>query len=113
MDEILRDLLVGLAAIGAIFTILYVMLMTRYKERMSLMEKGLTPKEFSNKNATLSATLRFGLLFIGAAIGIMLGNFVAKHFDVPRQGAFIAMIFLFGGIGLIVSYLIEKKDNKL
>ena len=51
MDEILRDLLVSLAAIGAIFTILYVTLMTRYKERMSLMEKGLSPREFSNTNA--------------------------------------------------------------
>jgi len=112
MDEILRDLLVALAAIGAIFTILYVLLMTRYKERMSLMEKGLSPKEFSNTNAAQSATLRFGLLLVGTATGIMLGNFVAKHFDVPSEGAFIAMMFLFGGIGLIISYLIEKRNNK-
>ena len=112
MDEILRDLLVSFAAIGAIFTILYVMLMTRYKERMSLMEKGLSPKEFNNTNAAQSATLRFGLLLVGISFGIMLGNFIAKHFDVPREGAFIAMMFLFGGIGLIISYLIEKRNNK-
>lgn len=112
MDEILRDCLVSIAAIAAIFVILYVILMTRFKERMSLMERGLSPKDFSNRNAVQSATLRFGLLLIGAAIGIMTGNFVATHFDVPPEGAFIAMIFLFGGIGLIVSYLIENRKNK-
>jgi hypothetical protein len=112
MDEILRDLLVSLAAIAAIFGVLYVLLMTRYRERMSLMERGLSPKEFNNKNAVQSATLRFGLLLIGISIGIMLGNFVAEHFNVPRQGAFIAMMFLFGGISLVISYLIEKKSNK-
>lgn len=108
MDEISRDMIVGVAAIAAIFTLIYVLLMTRYKERMALMEKGLSPKEFNNKNAALSATLRFGLLMIGISIGIMLGNFVSRYFDVPRNAAFIAMMFLFGGIGLVVSYLIEK-----
>ena len=112
MDEILRDFLVSFVAIGAIFGILYVLLMTRYKERMSLMEKGLSPNEFNNKSAIQSATLRFGLLLIGTSIGIMLGNFVAAHFDVPRQGAFIAMMFLFGGISLVVSYLLEKRSDK-
>jgi hypothetical protein len=112
MNEILRDFLVSLAAIAAIFGVLYVLLMTRYKERMSLMERGMTPKEFNNKNAIQSATLRFGLLLIGISMGIMLGNFVAEHFDVPRQGAFIAMMFLFGGISLVISYLIEKRTNK-
>src|SRR3569833_77425 len=112
MDEILRDFLVSFAAIGAIFGILYVFLMTRYKERMSLMERGLSPKEFTNKNAIQSATLRFGLLLIGISVGIMLGNFVARHFDVPREGAFIAMMFLFGGISLVVCYLIDKQSNR-
>ena len=113
MDEILRDLLVSIAAIAAVFGILYVLLMTRYKERMALMERGLSPKEFNNKNSVQSATLRFGLLLIGISAGIMSGNFVAKHFDVPRQGAFIAMMFLFGGISLIINYLIEKRSGKL
>jgi hypothetical protein len=112
MDEIIRDLLVSVVAIGAIFGILYVFLMTRYKERMALMDRGLSPKEFNNKNSAQSAVLRFGLLLTGISIGIMSGNFVAKHFDVPREGAFIAMMFLFGGISLIVSYLIEKRSNK-
>ena len=111
MDEIIRDLLVSVAAIAAIFGILYVFLMTRYKERMSLMERGLSPKEFNNKNSVQSATLRFGLLLIGISVGIMLGNFVATHFDVPREGAFIAMMFLFGGISLVISYLIEKSHK--
>lgn len=112
MDEILRDFLVSFTAIGAIAGILYVILMTRHRERMTLMEKGLTPKEFNNSLAVISATLRFGLLMIGIAIGILLGNTVANRMDVPRQGAFSAMMLLFGGISLIISYLIEKSHYK-
>jgi preprotein translocase subunit YajC len=112
MDEILRDFLVSLIAIAAIFGILYVIIMTRHRERMALMSKGLSPKEFNNNPAIISASLRFGLLMIGVAIGILMGNSVASHWDVPRQGAFIAMMLLFGGISLIISYSIEKSQSK-
>jgi len=112
MNEITRDLVVSIAAIAAIFTILYVLLMTRHRERMSLMERGLSPASFNNKNAVQSATLRFGLMLIGISIGILLGNFIAAHVDVPRQGAFIAMMSLFGGLGLVISYLIEKRHDE-
>ncbi len=112
MDEILRDFLVSLIAIAALFGILYVIVMTRHRERMALMDKGLTPKEFNNNPAVVSASLRFGLLMIGVAVGILLGNRVALHWDVPRQGAFIAMMLLFGGISLVISYTIEKSQSK-
>lgn len=109
MDPIFRDCIVSLAAIAAAFGILYVVLQTRHRERMSLLERGLSPTEFNNKSSMLSASLRYGLLSIGIAIGILLGNFAASHFDVPRPGAFMAMVFLFGGISLIVSFLIDRK----
>lgn len=111
MDEILRDTIVSIIAIAAVFGILYVILMTRHRERMTLMDRGLSPKDFNNRSMMLSTTLRYGLLLIGVALGIMLGNTVARHFDVPRQGAFIAMMFLFGGISLVLSYLIEKRKS--
>jgi hypothetical protein len=112
MDEILRDFLVSFIAIAALFGILYVIIMTRHRERIMLMDKGLTPKEFNNNLAVISASLRFGLLMIGVAIGILLGNSVALHWNVPRQGAFISMMLLFGGISLIISYSIEKSQSK-
>lgn len=112
MDEILRDCIVSITAIAAVFGILYVLLMARHRERMSLMERGLSPAEFSNKKGVLSATLRYGLLCIGIAIGILMGNFASNIFDIRPQGAFLAMIFLWGGISLIVSFLIERKINK-
>lgn len=111
MDEIVRDCIVSLTTILAIAGILYVFLMTRHRERMALMERGLSPDEFSNKKNIFRATLRYGLLGVGIAIGLLLGNFVDRHFDVPRNAAFISMIFFFGGISLIVSFLIDRKLN--
>lgn len=111
MNEILRDCIVSMTAFGSVFGILYVLLMTRHRERMALLERGLSISEFFNKKGTLTASLRYGLLMIGIAFGILSGNFVHNHFDVPQQGAFLAMMFLFGGISLIISFLIERKIN--
>lgn len=111
MDEIVRDCIVSLTTILAIAGILYVFLMTRHRERMALMERGLSPDQFSNKKNIFRATLRYGLLGVGIAIGFLMSNFVNRHFDVPINVAFLSMIFFFGGISLIVSFLIDRKLN--
>lgn len=110
--KLLRDCIVSITAIAALFGILYALFMARYRERMYLMERGLSPAVFSNKKGVLWATLRYGLLCIGIAIGILMGNFTSNVFDIRPQGAFLAMIFLWGGISLIDSFLIERKLNK-
>lgn len=109
MEEITRDLLVSITAFAAIFGIIYVFLMTRHRERMSMLEKGVDASVFVSRSG--SPTLKFGLFFVGIAFGILIGNLLEDKFGVDEGVAFLSMIFLFGGISLIVSHLIDKKPR--
>jgi ABC-type cobalamin transport system permease subunit len=109
MQEVTRDLFVSIAAFAGIFGIVYVFLMTRHRERMSMLEKGLNASIFLSKNNTKSQTLKFGMLCVGVAIGILIGNVLSESFYFEDSVAFLSMIFLFGGLSLILNFFIDRK----
>ena len=108
MQEVTRDLLVSLAAFAGIFAIVYVIAITRHRERMSMLEKGVDPALFASKGGAHSNTLKFGMLSIGIALGILLGNLLEGTYDMGGHVAFLSMIFLFGGLSLVANYLISR-----
>ena len=52
------------------------------------------------------------MLFIGVAIGILLGNILEVTTTLQEEVSYFSMIFLFGGIGLVINHFIEKKQEK-
>ncbi|HYC85473.1 MAG TPA: DUF6249 domain-containing protein [Chryseosolibacter sp.] len=98
------------SVIGAFVMIIY---LRRYQnqERMAMIEKGVTPELFTRKEANFSVTLRFSLLLIGIGIGFLLGYFLDRTFDM-EEVAYFSMLFIFGGLGLGVAYLIEERKMK-
>ena len=109
MEDITRDLFVSLAAFAGIFGIVYVFLMTRHKEHMSMLEKGVDPSLFSSKNNSQSQTLKFGMLCVGISAGILLGNLLYRNDWLDEAVAYLSMIFLSGGLSLILNFLINRK----
>ncbi|WP_337042828.1 DUF6249 domain-containing protein [Emticicia sp. 17c] len=109
MDEILRDMIVSVAAFAGIFGIVYVFLTARNRERMLMIEKGRDASIFDLKGRAQLQTLKFGMLFVGIALGILIGNILYKKFDLNKEVAFFSMIFLFGGFSLIAHFVIERK----
>lgn len=110
MDEILRDMLVSLSAFAGIFGIVYVYLTARNRERMLMIERGTDASKLFNSRGRLQLqTLKFGMLFVGIALGILVGNILHRKYDLDREVAFFAMIFLFGGLSLIVHFFIDRK----
>ena len=106
--------LIPFAFFALVFGSLYVHLTTRNKERLALIEKGADPELFKQKNEPDSGygTFKFGLFLIGIAIGIITGYYLHEA-GMDETAAYFSMIFLFGGIGLVVSFLLQKKlDNK-
>lgn len=97
-----------IAMIGAFVTIIF---LRKYqnKERLSMLEKGVNPN--FNATGSTSGSLRVSLLLIGAGIGLLLGYFLDLQFDMEEVGYF-SMLFLFGGIGLGLSYIIEENKSK-
>lgn len=111
----MEDILVPLAFFATVFGALYVYYTTRNKERLALIEKGADPKLFKTKDAgSAFRTLKFGLFFIGIAIGIIAGYLAGgegngKMDEVP---AYFSMIFLFGGLALVGSYFLPQKRSE-
>lgn len=98
---------------SAVFGILYIYFRNRNRERMLMIEKGVDPQAFIQrpKNAA-SVALKYGLLLAGFAIGLLIGAVLERTTTLDEGAAYFSMIFLFGGIGLLAYYLIEKKNDK-
>lgn len=79
-------------------------------ERLAIIEKGLAPDIFKKERST-SGALRAALLFIGAGLGLLIGYWLDRSFDMEEVGYF-AMILILGGMGLGFAYIIEEKKMK-
>jgi len=101
----------------------------RNKENMAMIEKGLDPKlKPERPRPAPFRSLKWGLLLVGAGMGLFLaylldntvlykvGHFIDKYSsgDYEVNGAnvsiYFALIAIGGGVGLITSYKIEKKE---
>ncbi len=93
------------------FGIVYIYLTTRNKERMALIEKGTDMSIFEKKERRTSS-MKFGMLLVGVAIGIVAGEIIANVGLMQVPASHFAMIGLFGGLALIIHHLVEgKKEN--
>ncbi|MEY3442405.1 MAG: hypothetical protein RLZZ519_686 [Bacteroidota bacterium] len=107
------EFVVPVAMFACVFGILYVYLTTRNRERMAMIEKGADPTLFRNPNRGGRSTLKFGLLFVGVALGILMGAVLTASIPEMREEvANFSMIFLFGGIALIVSHVLDSKAQQ-
>jgi hypothetical protein len=107
----LKHILISLSAFAGIFGIVYVFLMTRYRERMAMIERGVDASIFSGNKAG-SPTLKFGMLFVGIAIGLIVADVWKDNYGFSKGTAFPAMILLFGGLSLILNFVIEQRLAK-
>ena len=78
---------------------------------MAMIEKGMNPKEFSNRPAPYR-NLKNGLLLLGAGLGLALAYLVTQYMlhDEDNPALWFAFIGIGGGLGLITSYRIEKRE---
>ena len=110
--EMLIPILVPLGFFALIFGIVYM----KSRENLAMVEKGMNPKEWANRPAPYR-NLKWGLLLIGAGVGLMLAYFITQYMlhDDENPALWFSFIGIGGGLGLVGSYRIEKKellDNK-
>ena len=100
--QILVPILVPLGAFAMVFGIIYL----RTRENMALIEKGKDPR-----SPRPYQSLKTGLLFLGAGIGLLLAFLISRNSGGRHNEAiYFALIAVGGGVGLISSYVIEKKE---
>lgn len=101
-------ILVLLVIFGFIYGIVH--LGVRRKERMTMLDKGADPSVFQDLKPGI-AGIRYGLLLIGVAVGVLLGNIIDATTCLEEEVSYFSMIFLFGGIALVISYFLERQQS--
>jgi Na+/melibiose symporter-like transporter len=108
-----EEVMIPITMFMSVAAILIIWLVTRHRERVSMIEKGLTSEEIKAmyhreiKRDPL-ASLKWGLMFLLAGVAILLGNYLHVQFNV-EEGAIIGLVLLFVGIGLVLFYSIASK----
>ena len=99
-----------------VFGIAYYFFTTRHKERLAIIENGLSPDLFKAPGSHLPFLLVFGIVSIGIAAGILAGAVLAPRLSIASVYVMSMSVFLFLGISLILCYLLLKsllrKDHK-
>jgi hypothetical protein len=108
MHDITRDFLVSLSAFATLFGIVYVIVITRHRERVLMLEKGVDASLLTPKNDGVSYTLKIGMLCVGIACGILMGNLLYRNDLLEKVPSYFSMTFLFGGLSLILNNVVER-----
>ena len=104
--EILVPILVPLGAFAMTFGIIYL----RTRENMAMIDKGMNPKRYANLPAPFRS-LKTGLLLLGAGVGLLLAFLISHNMSGrDHEAIYFALIAIGGGLGLVGSYAMEKKE---
>ena len=105
--------LVNLIIFSSLFGIIYVYLTSRNKERLALIEKGADASVFNSgrKFSFSEGILNIALLAIGIGVGVLIGASLEQG-GMDSDVSYPACIFIFGGLGLLVSFFVNRKLAK-
>ena len=105
----------GVVAIISVFGVipLIIFLVHRHRERKALIEKGMDINLLATeKKSNTLDSLKYGILLIGLAVGILIGNILDAYTRIDEEVSYFSMIFLFGGLALLIFYAIAKKQEE-
>lgn len=110
---------------GIIFTfgipglIIFWAIQSKHRERMKLIDKGLTPEEVrayytegEKKPKNPYSTLKWGILFAFLGLGLFVSYILSEGYDMNDSFTTPALLLLFGGIGFIVYFIIASSKMK-
>ncbi len=104
--EMLPAILIPLGAFAMVFGIFYL----RTRENLAMLEKGMNPKRYANLPAPFRS-LKTGLLLLGAGVGLLLAHIISNNMSGrDHEAIYFSLIAIGGGLGLIGSYAMEKKE---
>jgi len=110
----MEPVLVVLTVFGSTGLIVWKWIETKHKEKMAMIEKGVSPKDFKGisipelfKFNPLSS-LKWGLLALFVGAGIMLATWLDQYMYMP-DGVYPASMLILGGIGLVIFYVIASR----
>ncbi len=118
-DTMGPEVIILTSMFAAIFGIVYIIVTSRHRQRMALIDKGLTPADFVTARTTSRGlTLKFGLLMVGLGLGILSGYALSWVMpvrpspydqDPDNPVPYFFSILFFGGLALIIDHYLASK----
>ncbi|GAB1372478.1 hypothetical protein MASR1M45_25400 [Candidatus Kapaibacterium sp.] len=106
------EIIVPVAFFLFIFGVVFVIVTARNRERMAIIDKGFDASLLYRENKK-SAFIRYGFTLVGLGLGSLVGIFIEQWINKPNmEGVIIASILVFGGLFMILGYLVEMKIQK-
>ena len=106
---VLAGIIIPLSLFAMIFGIVYL----KKRENLAMIERNIDPRSYKPQSAPYQ-NLKWGLLLIGSGLGLflayILNHTIFNNFDDDVFFLYVALIAIFGGAGLFVSYRIEKRE---
>lgn len=90
--------------IASVFT-LFFLIKSRHAENMARIEHGMDDDKRSSNTIIFS----LGIFLSSIGIGIFSAYLLVRVFDLPDYIMIPGCLFLFGGLGLVLSYFWSKK----
>ena len=113
----MEAVIILIAMFASFFGIAYIFFTTRNRERMALIEKGADASLFNTGKTGIMNfswsrfSLKTGMFLMGIGLGIIAGE-ILDSLNVLEEGAcYSSMIFFFGGLGLVVFYLVDRRNK--
>ncbi len=102
---------------GSTALVIYKYLETRHKERMAMIEKGVSPADFKGmslrdflKTNPLSS-LKWGLVLMFVGIGLMVATFLDQAYYMS-DSVYPGSMLIFGGLAFVIFYSIASRKMK-
>lgn len=114
MDTPASEVLVPLIVFSAIFGVIYVVVTAKHRQRMAMIEKGLTPADLAERTDPYRS-LKMGLLGIGVGTGLLLGYLFQTYAMVNGEDnplPYFVMVAICGGAALIGHHLIVQRKQR-
>ena len=103
------EIIVPISVFAMTFGIVYIAF--RHKERMTLIKTGTNASLLETRGNVLGS-LKWGMIFIGIGLGIIVGKILTSYTRMEEEAAFFSMICLFGGTALMIYYIILGRLNQ-
>ena len=115
----METLIAFIALFATVFGIMYLFYTTRHKERLALIEKGADASLFNKGKEDKKTfnwswskfTLKLGMLAMGISVGIIAGALLSNANILDEDAMYPAMIFFFGGLSLVLFYVIDRRSK--
>ncbi|RYY18307.1 MAG: hypothetical protein EOO04_24235 [Chitinophagaceae bacterium] len=105
--------LIPIVMFAGFFAMVFGIAYLKTRQNLAMIEKGMNPKQYANRPVPY-LNLKWGLLLIGAGLGLLIAYIADLSVTLidgeENPTIYFALIAIFGGMGLIASYKIEKKE---